>query len=1708
MKTKYILLFLLFLVFGNEIFAQSNCFDDAPCSSGVFRLYYYDGDGDGIGAGDGVCWCTSDVPSNYSSRRGDCDDNNPNIGGPRTWYQDSDGDGYGNAIGINACTAPSGYVDNNDDCDDNDPNIGTGSIWYRDTDNDGFGDPNNTQNSCTQPSGYVSNDDDCNDSDATTSQLTFYADTDGDGYGDTNKTILACTAPNGYVNDISDCNDSNELINPATVWYPDNDGDGYPHVTQGSGIAQCQRPTGYTLYGVTSGSDCNDNDVSIHPDTVWYRDTDGDGLGDPNDTKVQCTQPSGYVLDRELEDPMSESPLPDLTGLDVQDMNMTYMVEPYQQVTTVGQLNALTDNNKMQSKTYYDGMGRPVQEVAMHAGGISYEGYTGNDIVNYIEYDRFGRSNKQYSPYGRTDGTATGAFSPDAKNKLMDFYAQGTLQNSYMQTGNPFSETVFDRSPRNRAIRQSSPGDNWSIDSNNELITDYNFNTGNEVRHFGVTLDTDLNPTLETLGHYPENELVKTIVKDENWTSGLDHTVEEFVDKDGQTVLKRTYVNGETLSTYYVYDDYNNLIFILPPKAAPDTATITVETIEKLCFQYRYDALRRQVEMRNPGVDGWEKVVYDHEDRPILVQDANMQNDGQWLFTKYDKFGRVVYTGLYSSTSSREQLQQLADDWVQVNNKPNNEIRTSPVSTQVGDAALNYSINTFPDTGLNVLTVNYYDDYATGTPYTPTIPTQVLGQPVTTNTKGLATVSWTRVLKDAPNWNRIFTFYDERAQPIRLHTINYQGGHTIVDTELDFRGKVVKTVSEHKKDANGQLVSIEDRYAYDHMERLRKQEQTVYDGGTDSDRFTDRIVSGFVYDALGQLSTKYVEPQSDGFGWHRGIDTSNNTIENGTFSGPVITVEHDFDLTTAGHYDISYDFTEDTSNVAYTMVLIVLKNGSMLHRKQVSVSEMANGHVFVAASAGQYQVQLTFGTPNGTYVPNSRFSGGQITMVRDTSIPVPNQTLALANVAALQTVNYKYNARGSMTDINDTNQLGADLFAYKINYDQPTLAGATPMFNGAIAETQWKTQNDNVLRGYAYQYDALSRLVGATNSHNSDYDLNTVAYDKNGNIEQLNRSLFGGGAHNFSYQYGAGNRLLALSGSKTSVYTYDANGNMLSDSGKGIDNIDYNHLDLPKKVFFDNGATIAYEYDAVGTKLKKTFVQSGTSTVTEYWNGFQYEQGQLQFFSQPEGYIAVDQNTEGLTFGYVYNYTDHLGNVRLSYSDLDSDGNIAVTEIVRENNYYPFGMLHQGYNNALHDYGSRYRYGFNGKELQEENSIAWLDFGSRNYDAELGRWMNLDPQAGRYHSLSPYAAMGNNPITFVDPNGEELITSLIIGAGAGAIIGGTSVAIANPRADFGDILGGAAIGAFSGAVTAGIGQAFSGTAGVLAGSGWQPFAQAGAHALFQGGLAVAQGGNFGQGAATAFASSLIGGATASGGPVAQATMGAFTGGFTSLLTGGSFEQGFATGLTVSGLNHALHNIANSSDRYELLKDGRIKRIRGNGKGRGILVFGNDKIVTDASILSDLENNAIWQKVSGAWVEGHYAISDKITTTFKLYEWIGARSPVEWSYADANTSFGSKAMIGTLHQGSAGLTPYPNAGGFGNFTINRFSHTHYGTGWDDFRFSPQDANYARRLGASNPNAKFDVYAPLINMERYNNHVKNRPGYKTINYEPSKFITIPH
>src|SRR5690606_16321370 len=219
-------------------------------------------------------------------------------------------------------------------------------------------------------------------------------------------------------------------------------------------------------------------------------------------------------------------------------------------------------------------------------------------------------------------------------------------------------------------------------------------------------------------------------------------------------------------------------------------------------------------------------------------------------------------------------------------------------------------------------------------------------------------------------------------------------------------------------------------------------------------------------------------------------------------------------------------------------------------------------------------------------------------------------------------------------------------------------------------------------------------------------------------------------------------------------YVYDTMGNLKTDKNKNIERINYNHLNLPVEVFFDTGK-ISYTYDAAGTRLaKKVEPTSGTTVTTDYLGGFQYEDNDLQFFFQPEGYVKKDNNN----YLYVFQYKDHLGNVRLSYADCNNDGIIQPSsEILEENNYYPFGLKHQGYNELANANRSEQaeKYQYNGKEWNDALGLNIYEMDLRQYDPAIGRWMVQDPVV--HHEYSPYSAFDNNPVYWADPSGANSI---------------------------------------------------------------------------------------------------------------------------------------------------------------------------------------------------------------------------------------------------------------------------------------------------------------------------------------------------------------
>ncbi|PKB18343.1 RHS repeat-associated core domain-containing protein [Flavobacterium sp. 5] len=143
----------------------------------------------------------------------------------------------------------------------------------------------------------------------------------------------------------------------------------------------------------------------------------------------------------------------------------------------------------------------------------------------------------------------------------------------------------------------------------------------------------------------------------------------------------------------------------------------------------------------------------------------------------------------------------------------------------------------------------------------------------------------------------------------------------------------------------------------------------------------------------------------------------------------------------------------------------------------------------------------------------------------------------------------------------------------------------------------------------------------------------------------------------------------------------------------------------------------------------------------------------------PETEQVQLNNYVNLAGDKLYELSNHLGNVLAVISDrkipeLDDMSSLKYfnADVVSYSDYYPFGMIVPN----RHGSSDSYRYGFNGKELDNElkgegNSY---NFGARMYDPRVGRWFSADKMKSRAPEWSPYRFAFDNPMRYKDADGN------------------------------------------------------------------------------------------------------------------------------------------------------------------------------------------------------------------------------------------------------------------------------------------------------------------------------------------------------------------
>jgi len=252
--------------------------------------------------------------------------------------------------------------------------------------------------------------------------------------------------------------------------------------------------------------------------------------------------------------------------------NYIYVQEPKEAVSTVS-----PGTDAIRTVQYFDGLGRPKQTIQVKASPDQSGGTSHKNLVVKTEYDGFGRQVLDYLPV------------PVSQSGL-GYISETTVDNAYntFYDSNPyntdvfFSEKTIENSPLNRVLKQAAPGDDWAEGGGHEIEFQYLTNTASEVRIYWVdgsgTLKRENYNGDSSKDYYEAGTLYKTVTTDENGQN-----IYEYKNKQGQVVMKRARVaagstagkntNPDTeallnADTYYVYDVYGNLAYVVPPLAS------------------------------------------------------------------------------------------------------------------------------------------------------------------------------------------------------------------------------------------------------------------------------------------------------------------------------------------------------------------------------------------------------------------------------------------------------------------------------------------------------------------------------------------------------------------------------------------------------------------------------------------------------------------------------------------------------------------------------------------------------------------------------------------------------------------------------------------------------------------------------------------------------------------------------------------------------------------------------------------------------------------------------------------------------------------------------------------------------------------------------------------------------------------------------------
>ncbi|MBT1688276.1 DUF6443 domain-containing protein [Dawidia soli] len=691
-----------------------------------------------------------------------------------------------------------------------------------------------------------------------------------------------------------------------------------------------------------------------------------------------------------------------------------------------------------------------------------------------------------------------------------------------------------------------------------------------------------------TPAYYAEATLSKKVIRDAD-----KNVIIEYHDMQGNLILKRIQavagnvpINDTNYAgTYYIYDDFNRLVCVIPPEAARLLPTLYYNSgatdatkeafLKRWAFRYAYDTRHRLAMKQVPGSEPV-YMVYDSRDRLVLTQDGNQRTDAagnvtkkEWSFTKYDVINRPVMTGVYThGTVVNQAAMQNHVNSLMVSGTQLYEEYNGAVATE------GYTNRVFPTSATNLLTVTYYDQYDFRSMWTGNYnyvndglsATPASGhtyyQPAaeSTHVAGLVTGKKVKLLTGNTStlWLKTVTFYDDEHRPVQVLFDQYKRGPGRTSNVYDFAGRVLKSNVTHMDN----VVTWKDlvNVVENDLTLVKTTPEASWNGGAVSVEQIPANTDGWLEFTASETTKVRMIGLSD-----QNTNSSYNSIDFAIYlvgTGDLRIYENGTEKASFPNaYNVGDIFrVERTGGVVRYYRNGVLLYTSLIGSTTLLMADVSIGHLQgtvvgarISASTRSRSVTRTFKydhagrlthtwhqADKGANILLSKLDYNELGQVVDRML---HSTVASA-ADNRQSVDYRYDIQGKITSINNAdltndgvlNDDATDYFGMHLLYNTVDAGlGNAQYYNGNISAMRWSNYGAGTVKQKAstYMYDRMSRLSASAYHEkttswgtlgNNRFAETGLSYDLNGNILKLTRNdnRATGTMDVLTYDYGAG----------------------------------------------------------------------------------------------------------------------------------------------------------------------------------------------------------------------------------------------------------------------------------------------------------------------------------------------------------------------------------------------------------------------------------------------------------------------------------------------------------------------------------------------------------------------------------------------------------